>query len=255
MKILIQTTTSRFDGDWHAATFSTLAKVLQNDGHTVVSRDREPGEDGSDPVLSSLAESDFGQLWLMAADRGNALSPKDVRAILRFRERGGGVLTAREHENYGTSILNLGTLGAVNHFKNFNPERGVRGRRRSRPQRDYRRIVALEPVHEVLRSANSPTGLVEFFPDHPNEGALSVPGHVPYARAIAASQGGPDGRTVNLAIAIENEPAAGGRPCGRAIAISSIHQFTDPVWALIEESGHLEAYKDYARNIARWLQS
>src|SRR5579883_1555737 len=139
MKILIQTTTSRFDGDWHAATFSTLANVLQSDGHTVVSRNREPDDDGSDPVLSSLAESDFGQLWLMAADRGNALSPKDVRAILRFRERGGGVLTAREHENFGTSILNLGTLGAVNHFKNFNPERGARGRRHSGPQRDYRR--------------------------------------------------------------------------------------------------------------------
>lgn len=251
MKILLQTTTSRYDDDWHVGKFAKLALVLTGDGHLVVSRSREPDAQGDDPILSSLANSDFDQLWLMAVDRGNALSPSDVRAILRFRERGGGVLTARENENVGASLLNLGVLGAINHFRSYNRERSRGLERRRSPGPEHRRIVAVEPVHEVLRSPNSPSGLVEVFPAHPNEGAISVPTDMPYARAIAASANG--GRMANLAIAIENEPSCDGRNCGRAIAISSVHHFTDPVWGLIEEAGQLEAYQDYARNIARWL--
>ena len=251
-KILLQTTVTSSEADWHIDRFRQLATVLQADGHDVVARNREPGPDGSDPVLSALAESDFDELWLIAAERENGLSPNDVRGILRFRERGGGVLTARDNDNLGTSLLNLGTLGAVNHFQNYNRERGRRPIRHSGDSGQYQRIVPLEPVHEVLRSQNSPSGIVEYFPAHPREGAISVPRHAPNARAIAASPSA-DGKTFNVAIAIESEPATGGHACGRAIAVSSFHHFSDANWSVVQDAHRLEIYKDYLRNIARWL--
>ncbi len=252
-KILIQTTLTTADKDARANQFKQLVRVLECEGHEVIARDRDPQPDGSDPVISALAESDFDELWLIAADRANGLSPKDVRGILRFRERGGGVLTARDHENIGTSLLNLGMLGAVNHFHAYNRERGRRPVRHSGYRGEYQRIVPLEPVHEVLRSANSPTGIIEYFPAYPNEGAISVPRHAPYARAIAASSGSGDGKTFNVAITIENEPIDGGQRCGRAIAVSSLHYLTDADWSSAKDRNRLEIYKDYVRNIARWL--
>ena len=37
-------------------------------------------------------------------------------AIVRFRENGGGVLTARDHEHLGRCLLRLGSIGLVNDF-------------------------------------------------------------------------------------------------------------------------------------------
>jgi len=252
-KILLQTTVRKNEGTWHAERFSEAVSVLRDDGHEVVARDREPAADGADPILSSLAESDFDELWLIAVERANGLAPADVRGILRFRERGGGVLTARDRENLGTSLLNLGALGLVNNFSAYNRERGRRFVRHSGDVGDYQRIVPLEPVHEVLRTRHSPSGTIEYFPAHPHEGAISVPKNVPYARAIAAATNVEDGRSFNLAIAIENERVAGGRTCGRAIAVSSLHHLADTDWTLARQREHLEVYKDYIRNIARWL--
>jgi hypothetical protein len=283
-KILLQTTIPKIDADWHIGRFSVLAEVLRADGHEVVARDREPQSDGSDPVLSSLDRSDFDELWLIAADRGNGLSPADVRGILRFRERGGGVLTARDHQNLGASLLNLGTLGVVNNFHTYNRERDRR--RLTRDDRDnsgisypnyhsgnngdYQRIVPLEPIHDILRSDKSPSGFIEYFPAHPHEGAISVPDGLDCARVIAVATSSVTGRSFNVAIAIDGEPGTGdGRPCGRAVAISTFHHFADMNWdpgaepppfvtepagnGLREDPARLEIFKDYIRNIARWL--
>ena len=282
-KILLQTTIPKIEDDWHVGRFRLVADLLRADGHQVIARDHEASADGSDPVLARLAESDFDQLWLIAADTGNGLAPADVRGILRFRERGGGVLAARDHQNLGASLLNLGAIGTVNHFYRYNRERDRRRLRRddrdnpgitypnyhSGRNRDYQRIVPLEPVHEVLQSKKSPSGVVEFFPAHPHEGALSVPPNMPYARAIATSMSTESGRAFNLAVAIENEPTGNGHPCGRAIALSTFHQLADMNWdptiegpsfvtepygdGVRENPGRLEIFKDYIRNLARWL--
>jgi hypothetical protein len=274
-KILVQTTTTYNRDDWHVARFSLLADLLRNDGHQVVMRDREPRLDGSDPVLSSLAHSDFNQLWLIAVDTGNGLAPDDVRGILRFRDRGGGVLTARDHQNFGASLLNLGAIGSVNNFYKYNRDRSRRRPRQddyhSGNNGDFQRIVPMEPVHELLRSAKSPSGVIEYFPAHPHEGALSVPHNMPFARVIATSLSTISGRAFNLAVAIDDEPPHNGHRNGRAIAISTFHQIADMNWdpnieappfvteprgsELRNDPAKLEIFKDYIRNIARWLSS
>jgi hypothetical protein len=282
-KILIQTTIPKIESDWHVGRFSLLADVLRADGHDVVARDREPRGDGSDAVLSSLAESDIDELWLIAADRGNGLAPSDVRGILRFRERGGGILTARDHQNLGASLLNLGILGKVNHFYSYNRERDMRRLKRddldnlsitfpnyhSGDNGSYQRIVPLEPVHDILRSEKSPSGTIEYFPAHPHEGAISVPYGVDFARVIAMATSTVTGRSFNVAIAIDGEPGEDGDACGRAIALSSFHTFADMNWdsrieappcvteprgnGLLEDPQRLEIFKDYIRNIGHWL--
>lgn len=273
-KILIQTTTTHNADDWHIGRFSLLAKLLRDDGHDVVMRDREPRSDGSDPVLSTLPDSDFDQLWLIAVDTGNGLAPEDVRGILRFRDLGGGLLTARDHQNYGASLLNLGTIGTVNNFRKYNRVRNRRPHRddyHSGNYGDYQRIVPMEPVHELLRSKKSPSGVIEYFPANPHEGALSVPQNMPFARVIATSMSTQTGREVNLAVAIDDEPPHNGHRNGRAIALSTFHQLADMNWdptiegpaSVTEPRGselrndpvRLEIYKDYIRNIARWLSA
>jgi hypothetical protein len=69
---------------------------------------------------------------------------------------------------------------------------------------------------------------------------------------IAVTANGRTGRAANVAIAIDEERSYDGRPCGRAVATACLHQFADGRW-----NGHAgepsEAFKDFARNIARWL--
>jgi hypothetical protein len=234
---------------------------LRADGHTVVARNREPQHDGSDDVLSSLAESDFDQLWLIAVDRGNGLAPSDVRGILRFRERGSGVLTARVHQNLGASLLNLGAVGIVNNFSTYNRQADHQRLRRDDREplrfsnnRKYQHIIALEPVHEILLSRKSPTGVIDYFPAL-NDGTISVPSGFPYARVIAKATSTPSGRCANAVIVIDGEPGVDGQAPGRAVAVSTFQHFEDVNWKL--EAEHqpfaLEIYKDYICNIARWL--
>ncbi len=255
--LLVQTTLREGEGEWQIDRFSSLVSLLRSDGHDIVARNREPGEDGSDPVLSSLESSKFDELWLFASDRGNGLAPADVRGILRFRERGGGIFTARDRENVGVSLLNLGSVGHVNHFRTYN--RHNRRRRNLRvPARvaridsDYQRIVPLEPVHELLRSERSPSGVIEYFPAPAHEAAISVPPYAPFARVIAVASDGGTGGAANVAIAIDDERCNDGRPCGRAVATSCLHQFANGRWNGPGD-GASEIFQDFARNVARWL--
>jgi hypothetical protein len=65
-----------------------------------------------DLVLSHIYELNIDQLWLMAVDVGDGLTTTaDAYAIQRFRENGGGVLTARGHHDLGRCLSRLGSLG------------------------------------------------------------------------------------------------------------------------------------------------
>lgn len=277
-KILLQTTIQANPDDWEVARFSLLADELRAAGHEVTARDRA-NRAGDDPVLSRLDELDFDQLWLMAVDVGDGLSDADVAAIVRFRENGGGLLTARDHENLGSCLCGLGSVGLANQFHDKNVDPGAMRDDQDTPtiswpnfhsgaNGDYQPVLAGEPVHELLRTAQSDSGRIEWFPAHPHEGSVSADG--PFASALAQGRSTVTGRRFNLAVVLDGEVAPNGRPMGRAVAESTFHHFADYNWDLdcgaptfvSEPPGSeikadpspLAVFKDYVRNLATWLQ-
>lgn len=284
MRILLQTTIQFVQDDWNVERFSLLADELRAAGHDVVARDRALDGNGDDPVLSTLRDSSFDQLWLMAVDVGDGLSPNDARSITGFRERGGGMLTARDHQDLGSSLVALHSLGILNHFHSKNVEPDVERRTRddqdnpdisypnyhSGANGDYQSVRVLDPPHELLRSPQSADGIIRFFPAHPHEGAVGVPPGTPFARVIAQGCSVVTGRPFNLAVAVDGEPCkTRGGIMGRAIAESTFHHFANLNWDVAQgapsfvtdkpgseisrDPARLAIFKDYVRNAVRWL--
>jgi hypothetical protein len=83
--------------------------------YDVTAPNRETNAKGNDYLLSSLDVTDFDELWLFAVDMGNGLSVADCEGITRFRQRGGGILTTRDHQDLGSSLCTLGGVGPA-HF-------------------------------------------------------------------------------------------------------------------------------------------
>jgi hypothetical protein len=172
-KILLQTTIAEHPDDWDVTRFSLLADELRAAGHEVTARNRvSRAED--DPILSRLDELDYDQAWLMAVDVGDGLTAAETDAIVRFRENGGGVLTARDHENLGSSLCGLGSLGLVNQFHDKNVDPSAMRDDQDTPtiswpnyhsgaNGDYQPVLASEPVHELLRTGRSDSGRIEWF--------------------------------------------------------------------------------------------
>ncbi|MFI6366251.1 hypothetical protein ACIBG0_26230 [Nocardia sp. NPDC050630] len=276
-KILLQTTITEHADDWDISRFSLLADELRAAGHDVTARNRvSHGE--NDPILSRLDNLNFDQLWLLAVDVGDGLTDTESQAIVRFRANGGGVLTARDHQDLGSCLLRLGSLGEVNHFHDKNPDTSRMRDDQDTPtiswpnyhsgaNGDYQPVLTEEPVHDLLRTNASASGRIEWFPAHPHEGAVSA--CVPYATVLAQGRSTVSGRRFNLAVVLDGEVAADGRPMGRALAESTFHHFADYNWDLdrwapsfVSETpgtqikadpSRLAIYKDYVRNIATWL--
>jgi hypothetical protein len=275
-KILLQTTIAEHPDDWNVARFSLLADELRAAGHDVTARDRT-GHD-EDPILSRLDLLDYDQLWLMAVDVGDGLTQTETEAILRFRDNGGGVLTARDHQDLGSCLLGLGSLGDINHFHERNPEPSrMRDDQdtstitwpnyHSGANGDYQPVFVDEPAHELLRTASTDSGRIEWFPAHPHEGAVSA--CVPFATVLAHGRSTASGRRFALAVVLDGESTADGRSMGRALAASTFHHFADYNWDLDygapsfvtevpgteikADPSRLAVYKDYVRNIASWL--
>jgi hypothetical protein len=277
-KILLQTTIADIPDDWNARRFSLLAEELGRAGHHVTARNRDGGED--DSTLRTLDTLDYDQLWLIAVDIGDGLSSEDASGIMRFRERGGGILTARDHHDLGSCLLRLGTIGRLNHFHTQNPEPDAQRDDQDNPNiswpnyhsgsnGDYQPVLTTEPVHELLQTTKTPSGRIEWFPAHPHEGAVSAPADDPRARVIACGRSTVTGRKFNLGVTLDGETMRDGRSVGRVVACSTFHHFADMNWDInagappfvtdspgdeIErDPTRLEIFKDYVRNIARWL--
>ena len=254
-----------------------LAEELRSCGHEVVARNRVEGA-GDDPVLTHIDHLGYDQLWLMAVDVGDGLSANEADAIARFRERGGGVLTARDHQRLGSCLLRLGSLGLVNRFhdETVDPETMCDDREtpgiawpnyHSGANGDYQPLLPGERPHELLRTTQTASGRIEWFPAHPHEGLVTADG--PFASVLARGRSVATGRHFNLAVVIEGELASDGRPMGRAVAESTFHHFADYNWDLdcgapsfvTEPPGsqikadpsRLCVFKDYVRNLASWL--
>ena len=288
LKILVQTTTPRRADDWSIDSLTLMRRELASIEEAglrfdVVARNRATDSLVPDPVLSTLHESDFDELWLFAFDGGDGLTPADCSGITRFRERGGGILSTRDHQDMGSSLCTLAGVGAAHHFQTKNPEPD--GERRapddtetpsiswpnyhSGRNGDFQTITVVEPLHELMRNAGSPSGRIEFFPAHPHEGVVSAPTEDPSARVIAKGRSQTTGREFNLVVAFERSLDEQGNRLGRAVAESSFHHFADYNWdpALGCPSFVTEPVGDtlktnpraagdilrYVRNLALWL--
>ncbi len=275
-RILLQTTIPSSPDDWDISRFALLADELRAGGHEVIARNRVMhGVD--DPVLSHIDELGFDQLWLMAVDVGDGLTDAEADAIVRFRADGGGLLTARDHEDLGRCLLRLGSVGLVNQFhdKDLDPSALCDDRDtptiswpnyHSGANGDYQPVFAED--HELLRSSRSPSRRIEWFPAHPHEGGVSA--SVPHAGVLAQGRSTATGRRFNLAVLLDGEIGPDGRPMGRVVAESTFHHFADYNWDLDRgapsfvaeppgtqikaDPSRLAIFTDYVRNIATWLQ-
>jgi hypothetical protein len=277
-RILLQTTIAAHPDDWDVSRFSLLAAELRAAGHEVRARNRRSG-DGDDPVLAHLDDLGFEQLWLLAVDVGEGLTATEADAVTRFRERGGGVLTARDHQQLGSCLLRLGSLGLVNRFHDDSVDPELMRDDRGTPEiswpnfhsganGDYQPVLATEPVHELLRSSRTASGRIEWFPAHPHEGLVTA--DAAHATVVCQGRSLATGRRFNLAVALDGEHTADGRPMSRAVAESTFHHFADYNWdldrgapsfvseapgsAVKADGTRLLVFKDYVRNLATWLQ-
>src|SRR5438105_13180524 len=123
IRILLQTTIPRTENDWTIDRFSLLREYLSSlsdaNGERlveVIARNREEDPAGNDAVLSQLDNREVDELWLFAVDAGHGLSRKDCESITRFRQRGGGILATRDHQDLGSSICTIGGVGAAHYF-------------------------------------------------------------------------------------------------------------------------------------------
>jgi hypothetical protein len=289
IRILLQTTIPFEEDNWHIGRFSLLRKHLASlrDGegnplYDVVARDRQADADGNEPVLAGLDESDFAELWLFALDLGDGLTVADCQGITRFRQRGGGVLATRDHQDMGSSLCTLGGIGRAHffHSKYQEPDPSRQApddstttsiswpNYHSGANGDYQTITP-QSAHALLRNPASPAGLVEFFPAHPHEGAVGVPVDEKDAQVVATGKSKVTGRDFNLVVAFERAADEHGNRLGRGIAESSFHHFVDYNWdtdmgcpSFLEEppgAGYkrnpqaLNDIKTYVSNAAAWL--
>lgn len=292
INILLQTTISAIEDDWNINRFSLLHEHLSSlrddAGHPlceVTARNRVTGPDGSDEVLRQLDSSNFDELWLFAVDIGDGLSKADCEGITRFRQRGGGILATRDHQDLGSSLCTLGGVGEAHYFhsKNEDPDEARRARDdqdtttiswpnyHSGSNGDYQQITPTGPVHELMRHPQSPAGVLEYFPSHPHEGGVGAPGDEHQARVVATGQSKISGRPFNLMVAFEHTTDTNGNRLGRAVAESSFHHFVDYNWDTFKgcpsflaeppgdqirrEPEKLNDIKTYVRNLALWLAS
>lgn len=285
VRILLQTTIPAVADDWSIARFSQLAALLgaQRDAqgrpvYQVTARDRGP-LGAPDPVLSTIEDSDFDQLWLFAMDTGDGLTPEDCQAISRFRARGRGLLVTRDHMDLGSSVCTLTGLGAAHHFHSSNPDPDPEKQQIDDPfsshiswpnfhsgaNGDFQEIEVVGAPHPVLASERSPTGSIRYLPSHPHEGGIGAPAGED-ARVIARGRSQVTGVPFNIAVAFE--PGDRGGP---GLAQSTFHHFADYNWdtragspSFVDEPpGDAmrrcpEALADthrYALNVAAWLAS
>ena len=290
IRILLQTTIRGAEDDWHIGRFSLLrdylASLKDENGQPaceVMARNRQANGKGDDDILSRLDASDFDELWLFALDMGDGLSVNDCKGIARFRQRGGGILATRDHQDMGTSLCALGGVGKAHFFHSRQQEPDE-----SRHQQDdqttpeilwpnyhsgsngsYQRITPVLTAHDLLRHPGNASGVIEYFPAHPHEGAVGVPADNTNSAVVATSISETTKRPFNLMVAFEHRPDQNGNLLGRAVAESSFHHFADYNWDtsrgcpsfLVETPGDqikrepekLNDIKQYVRNVAFWL--
>jgi hypothetical protein len=294
IRILLQTTIPPTEDDWGIDRFSLLrdylASLTDDQGNalvTVTARDREVDAHGNDVILSQLAETEFDQLWLFAVDVGDGLTEADCTGIHAFRQRGGGILTARDHQDLGSSLCKLSGvchgIGASHYFHSLNPDPDVSRHTRDDQDTiaiswpnyhtgrngDYQRIIPTQPSHELLVNLAAPQGVIEYFPAHPHEGSVGIPVGETTATVIVMGKSLVTNRQFNLAIAFDYAVDQFGNRLGRAVTASTFHHFCDYNWdpamgcpsfvtespgeGMAREPQAISDIRAYVRNLVSWL--
>jgi len=285
INILLQTTIAPDADDWGIARFGLLRHCLSaaRDAEgvpvfNVTARDLiSVGR--PDPVLSTLHESDFHELWLFAVDTGDGLTPEDCAGIRRFHRRGSGLMVTRDHMDLGSSLCGLGCgPGAAHHFhsRSADPDESRRciddpytsgilwPNYHSGANGDFQQVRIAGVPHAVLRDPLSTDGLLRYLPAHPHEGSVCAPAGDPTARVILEGLSAVSGRSFNLAVAFEPSETS-----GPAIAQSTFHHFCDYNWdtrsgapSFVSEAPGdgmsrfpeaLRSTRQYVHNVALWL--
>lgn len=280
IRVLLQTTIPYAEDDWHIGRFRLLrdeiAGLRAADGSPlaeVTARDREPDAQGNDPVLCSIDTSGYDQVWLFAVDTGGAtgISAAECAALSRFREHGGAIFTTRDHQDLGSSICNLGGVGAAHYFHSEHPDPDPDRRRRDDPYTtaidwpnyhsgangDVQAVHAEEPAHPAVEG-------VQRLPAHPHEGAVGAPPDDPTARVVLSGTSQATKRPFTIAVAFEPYDGAGA-----GWAESTFHHFADYNWdvaagcpsfvseapshAIEHDPSLLDDTKRYVRNLVTWL--
>ena len=285
LRVLIQASIPYRADDWNVGRFSLLAAHLAAlrdiDGTTLVSvvtRNREPDSADRDPFLLGLSRTDFDEVWLLGVDGGVGLNAEECGVIDAFQAAGGGVLTARDHQDMGLWLRNLRCMGNANcyheeAYREPDPSRWQRDdsdnlsidfpNYHSGANGDFQRILHVEPLHPLLSNAGSSSGLIEYLPAHPHEGAVRPSDN--RSKTVARGTSKTTGQVFDLAVAFERSADFSGR----GVAESSFHHFTDYNWDLrrgapsfvTEAPGNgmelnpraLADTKAYVRNLVRWL--
>lgn len=284
ISILLQTTIEAVENDWHIGRFSLLRDHLSSlkasDGTALfeVSARNRTAPGTPDPVISTIDQSSFDELWLFAVDTGDGLHPEDLGAISRFRQRGGGLMVTRDHMDLGCSVCELDGVGAAHQFHTHNVDKNGVIRTpddigtpqilwpnfHSGANGEYQLIEVLGEIHPLVRDAKAEGGVIRFLPAHPHEGAVEPPEGDPTARAIAAGTSKTTGNKFNVAVAFERTAER-----GPALAESTFHHFADYNWDptkgspdfVSEKPGNTLAtnqeaqrvVRQYVSNIAMWL--
>jgi hypothetical protein len=268
--VLLQTTIPYTEDDWNVGRFSMLRDEIGKIAD-VVARNRENGPDGNDPILAAIDKSDFDQLWLIAVDTGNGITPAECTAITRFRESGGHVFVTRDHMDLGVSVCDLGGIGDAHYFHSKHPDPDAANRvnddrvttsiewpnYHSGSNGDVQTITIVEPAHPALDG-------VRTLPSHPHEGAVGAPASEPDSRVVVRSKSRETGRPFNIAVAFD-----GRNGSGRGWAESTFHHFVDYNWdiaagcpsflteppsdAISKNPTLLDDTRRYVRNIVSWL--
>jgi hypothetical protein len=223
-------------GDWSIVSLSLLADhlaSLREDGvrFDVTARNREPGRDGVDPVGASLCT--LGGVGDAHHFHSRNREPEPARQVA---------------DDVGTPSIS---------WPNYHAGRNG----------DFQRIVAVPPVHELLRGDGGEP--IAFLPAHPHEGAVGVPPGDGSARVVAQGTSLTTGRRFNLAVAFERSRDAEGRLLGRGVAESSFHHLADYNWdprrgapsfvsepvgdGMEREPRALADVRRWVRNLAVWL--
>ena len=284
INVLLQTTIEASPDDWDISRFSLLKQLLEeavdDKGEPVfaVTARNRTAVGSPDPVLSTLADSSFDEVWLFAVDTGDGLTPEDCQGISAFRKKSGGLLVTRDHMDLGSSICDLAGVGAAHYFhsKNVNPDSSrhriddeitsyiLWPNYHSGSNGNFQRVQVVGEPHDVLFDESTDGKTIAYLPAHPHEGEVGVPPDDSTARVILQGRSLVTDNPFNIAVAFE--PSASGGP---AIAQSTFHHFADYNWDprlgcpsfVSEKPGNdmlafpaaSDATRRYVVNVALWL--